>query len=149
MGWIENVYVEDITAKLKAKLDTGATTSSMRAEVLKILKPKPPAKRHTVVFQVQNNDGRISTFERKLVRWVRIKDKNGTLQRRPTVKMEFCVGGRRIESDVNLSARTDMLYPVLVGRNMLSHGGIIVDANRTFTASARCAEPAHDFSKED
>ena len=145
MGWVEHVFIDDIDARLKAKLDTGATTSSMRAEVINIVRPaykegeKKPKRR--VIFQVEDADGKTNTLERELVRWVRIKDKKGGLQRRPVVKMTFCVAGRLVRSEVNLAPRKDFIYPILVGRNMLRDGGIIVDSSKTFTAHARCPKP--------
>lgn len=150
MGWVEYVYVDALDARMKAKLDTGATTSSMRAVLLRIVRPKAlengkKPKRH-VVFQVEDVNGRISTLERKLVRWVRIKDKDGGLQRRPVVEMDYCVGGHRVTSEVNLAPRETFLYPVLIGRNMLRDAHIVVDPARTFTSSARCVPD--DSSKE-
>lgn len=144
MGWVENVFIEAIDAKLKAKLDTGATTSSLRADVVSVTRPpykdgeKKPKRR--VVFQVIDADGKTSTLERQLVRYVRIKDKYGGLQRRPVVNMEFCVAGRLVDSEVNLAPRESFVYPVLIGRNMLRDGGMIVDPSKTFTAHARCPQ---------
>lgn len=139
MGWVERVYIESIDSNFKAKLDTGATTSSMRADVLKILgNAKSEDEPQRVVFQVNNEKGETNTLERKLVRFVKIKMRNGTFQRRPVVEMDFCIAGRHVVSEVNLAPRTDFIYPVLVGRNMLQDGGIIVDPSRTFTAPARC-----------
>lgn len=144
MGWVENVYIEAIDAKLKAKLDTGAKTSSIRAEVLNIVRPatKPghkKPKRH-VIFQIEDADGKKSTLERRLEHWVRIKDRRGGYLRRPVVKMEFCMGGHLVDSEVNLSPRIDMIYPVLVGRNMLQDAHIAVDVSQTFTSEARCPQ---------
>jgi hypothetical protein len=138
MGWVERVYIEPIDSNFKAKLDTGATTSSMRAEVLKVLGNKEDKEPRRVVFQVENEKGETNTLERKLVRFVRIKMRNGTLQRRPVVEMDFCIAGRHVKSEVNLAPRLDFIYPVLIGRNMLVDGSIIVDPGRTFTAPARC-----------
>lgn len=138
MGWVEFVHIADIDAKLKGKLDTGATTSSMRAEVLKIVRHKKNDARR-VIFQVEDNAGKVSTLERRLVRWVRIKSKKtGVFYRRPVVDMEFCIAGKRVHSEVNLAPRKDFIYPILVGRNMLSDADIVVDAERTFTARAHC-----------
>lgn len=157
MGWVERVYIESIDSNFKAKLDTGATTSSMRAEVLKVLGDENAKEPRRVVFQVQDEKGEINTLERKLVRFVKIKMRNGTFQRRPVVEMDFCIAGRHVISEVNLAPRTDFIYPVLIGRNMLVDGSIIVDPSRTFTAPARCIQqkakveeevtPAADASK--
>ena len=149
MGWVEYVYIADIEARLKGKLDTGATTSSMRAEVLKLVRHKK-GERRRVIFQIVDNEGKTSTLERRLVRWVRIKSKKtGVYYRRPVVDMEFCVAGQRIHSEVNLAPRTDFIYPILVGRNMLRDADIVVDADRTFTGHAHCPAVTIDDKKED
>ena len=139
MGWIEYVYLQDLDGRLKAKLDTGATTSSMRAEVVKVMDENDPAKRN-VLFKLEDADGKVNTLQRKLVRWVRIKSKSGSFQRRPVVEMDFCVAGHLVKSEVNLAPRADFVYPILVGRNMLRDANIIVDPNRTFTSRARCPD---------
>ena len=148
MGWVERVYIESIDSNFKAKLDTGATTSSMRAEVLKVMGKKDDPQGRRVVFQVENDKGETNTLERRLVRFVRIKTKDGNFQRRPVVEMDFCVAGRHILSEVNLAPRADFIYPVLVGRNMMRDGGIIVDASRTFPAPARCLQTAPKIEEE-
>jgi hypothetical protein len=139
MGWVEYVYLQDLNGRLKAKLDTGATTSSMRAEVLKVLNEHDEQKR-SVLFQIVDAEGNTKTIQRKLVRWVRIKGKSGKFQRRPVVEMDFCIAGHPVHSEVNLAPRADFVYPILVGRNMLRSANIIVDPARTFTAHARCPE---------
>jgi hypothetical protein len=139
MGWVENVYVESINSQFKAKLDTGATTSSMRATVLNVLDEKDE-KLARVVFQVENDKGEINTLERKLARFVKIKMRNGAAQNRPVVEMDFCIAGRHVVGEVNLAPRQDFIYPVLIGRNMLESAGVIVDSSRTYTAPAHCPE---------
>lgn len=139
MGWVEYIYLQDLDGRLKGKLDTGATTSSMRAEVIKIL-DEEDSKDKSVIFQVEDADGRTNTLQRKLIRWVKIKGKSGKPQRRPVVEMGFCVAGHKITSEVNLAPRKDFTYPILVGRNMLRDANIIVDPNRTFTSRARCPD---------
>lgn len=139
MGWIEYVYLQDLDGRLKAKLDTGATTSSMRAEVVKVMDEKKPEKA-SVLFKLEDAEGKVNTVQRKLVRWVKIKGKSGSFQRRPVVEMDFCVAGHQVRSEVNLAPRADFVYPILVGRNMLRDANIIVDPNRTFTSRARCPD---------
>lgn len=149
MGWVEYVRIADIDAKLKGKLDTGATTSSVRAEVLKVVRHKKGDARR-VVFQIQDASGKVSTLERRLVRWVRIKSKKtGVYYRRPVVDMEFCLAGQRVHSEVNLAPRTDFIYPILVGRNMLRDANLLVDADRTFTSHANCPETDTDKTKKE
>ena len=137
MGWVEYVYIPNMEGRLKAKLDTGATTSSMRAEVVKVLDEDKPEKA-SVLFQITDAEGKTNTLQRKLVRWVKIKTKDGKHQRRPVVEMDFCVAGHAITSEVNLAPRATFIYPILVGRNMMKTAKIIVDPERTFTSKIRC-----------
>lgn len=143
MGWVEYVYLQDLSGRLKAKLDTGATTSSMRAEVVKVLDEKHPEKT-SILFKIEDADGKVNSLQRQLVRWVKIKGKDGTSHRRPVVEMDFCISGHLVKSEVNLAPRTDFIYPILVGRNMMRDANIIVDPSRTFTSRARCPDLTED-----
>jgi hypothetical protein len=147
MGWVETVAIDALDVELKAKLDTGAKTSSMRAEVVKIIEAEKEGEKRRIVFKLEGQDGKTVTLERKLVRWVRIKSRSGkTHYRRPVVEMDFCIAGRRVHSEVNLAARKEFIYPILVGRNMLDHGNILVDSSKTFTAEPHC--PATEKREE-
>ncbi len=175
IGWIENIAVttlstEDTPFVVKAKIDTGATTSSIDAEILALPEesdspeveetiedteeeeeeeqeypPLPPEKsetpplRRTVIFSVKDSNGNKKVVERKLERWVRIKKKTSGVIRRPVVKMEFCIAGRLVEEEVNLSERKHFTYAVLIGRNMLKEGNYLVNSAKTFAGKPRCA----------
>jgi hypothetical protein len=52
--------------------------------------------------------------------------------------MRLCVAGQWIEEEVNLADRDDFNYPVLIGRNLLQKGGLVVDSSKTFTADPSC-----------
>jgi hypothetical protein len=142
VGWIENVRIKDIDLHLKAKMDTGATTSSIDAEIIDIKKIAPRRRGftgETAVFSMTDDDGaRKKVFERHVVRYVRIKKKDGGYIRRPVVEMTFCIAGHEVMQEVNLADRGNFLYPVLVGRNMLSHAELLVDASRTFLTRPTC-----------
>jgi hypothetical protein len=122
--------------KLKAKLDTGAKTSSMRAKVLKEYKKDG----HTwISYQVVNGQNESITLDSRVVRWVRIKKKDSKagFLRRPVVRLGFCMADKFIIGEVNLSPRTGFLYPVLVGRNMLKRH-ILIDTHKTLTTEPTC-----------
>jgi hypothetical protein len=147
MGWVENVSLDVLGTELKAKLDTGAKTSSMRAEVVNVIDAEKEGENRRVVFRVEGKDGKMVTLERKLVRWVRIKSrKGGEYIRRPVVEMDYCIAGKRVHSEVNLAPRSDFIYPILIGRNMMSEGNILVDPRKTFTAKPNC--PAAESKEE-
>lgn len=139
VGWIEEARIPGIDAPVDVKLDTGATTSSINAEILE----QPDGDEESggmIKFRYEDEDGNEAVFERPVVRWVRIKAREGESIRRPVVQMKFCVAGRWIEEEVNLADRDDFNYPVLVGRNMLEQGRLVVDSSQSFVTEPTCSE---------
>ena len=143
LGWVEEVKIDGVDVTFKAKLDTGAKTSSIDAEVIDIRKEGEKIKHkrtgEVVVFSVRDEKtGSASTFERAIVRYVRIKKKGGGYLRRPVIEMTFCLAGKWIKEEVNLANRENFIYPVLIGRNMMEHARLAVDPSHTFTSRPRC-----------
>ncbi|MEL7242447.1 MAG: RimK/LysX family protein [Cyanobacteria bacterium J06643_5] len=133
VGWIENGKISGIDTDIKFKLDTGAKTTSINAEILE--KPDNESESGGMIkFRYTNTDGISKVFERPVERWVEIKNEG----RRPVVKMEFCIAGRLIEEEANLADRDDFNYSVLIGRNMLKKGKLAVSSAETFTAKPNC-----------
>lgn len=134
-GWIEWVSFPDIGLRLKTKLDTGAETSSLHA--LNIVRFKREGER-MVRFDLTNPEGgEIFTMELDLQRSVRIREHDGSYQRRPVVDMWICIGSLRKKIEVNLVDRTQFHYPFLLGRSAMK-GAVVVDPGATFTAEGRC-----------
>ena len=141
LGWLEHVRVSGLDLELDAKLDTGATTSSIHAIILS----EPDREDfddeeadRDIVFKLVNEDGEERTVETEVVRWAAIKTKKGGAIYRPVVELELCLGGRIIEDEVTLADRAHFNYETLIGRNMLEKAGIIVDSSEIYTKKARC-----------
>ena len=134
VGYVENICVTEVDFVVKAKLDTGATTSSIHASIIEQSPPDAKRKDRYVVFSIKTEKGLSPPIRKPISRWVKIKKKEGGFIRRPTVKMEFCIAGRMVEEEVNLSDRDTFLYDLLIGRNMLVKGRLVVDSSLTFTA---------------
>jgi hypothetical protein len=178
-GWLELARIQPVDLLLRAKLDSGALTSALHAEILRGPESRgfpaeleddveidvptaEPAQDEaleeeeeveeveveevddegpqTIVFAVESRRGERVVFEREIVRWVRVKDRNGGSHSRPVVHMEFCIGGVPVEGDVGLTDRSDFNYPLLVGRRMLTEAKIMVASWETFTHESRCYE---------
>jgi hypothetical protein len=136
LGWIENALVTSERIKVKAKLDTGAKTTSLHAFNIKRFKRDG---RRMVRFTIENPDsGEQLEMERPLVRSVRIKESMGDEHsRRPVVELWLCVGSIGREVEVNLVDRSRFIYPLLIGRSAMS-GLIVVDSEETFTMPPDC-----------
>ena len=156
-GYVENVYIMDIKSKLKAKLDTGADTASIGAEIIEVKGNDTFEKdgkiydndMGKVIFSVEDKDGNKKILKKKIHRWIQVKSKEGGFIRRPVVFMQFCIAGRLIKDEVNLAERGNFIYPVLVGRNMLSEAGVLVDSAETFLTKPKCDIPQESDPKTD
>lgn len=148
VGYVEGVLLQDVGLRVKAKMDTGAATSSIDAEIIDISKSNKTKKYRRgekVVFTVLGNEKTLKkTFEREIIRYVRIKKKGGGFIRRPVIEMTFCVGGRVITEEVNLANRENFIYPVLIGRNMMTHANLVVDPSRAFLTKPTCKPQAKE-----
>ncbi|GAB4534946.1 MAG: hypothetical protein Tsb0014_21570 [Pleurocapsa sp.] len=134
VGWVENGKISGIDQEIKFKLDTGATTSSINAEILE--QPDEETESGGMIkFRYKNEEDITQIYELPIVRWVKIESRTKDYIRRPVVKMKMCVAGRWIEEEVNLSDRGDFNYSVLVGRNMLKKGKLAIDSSQTFTSN--------------
>ena len=135
-GRIEYVVVRDVGLRLKARIDTGAGVSSIDAKILE-LKKTPDGER--VKFQITDGEGVTKTLERDVVGWSQIKVM-GTDEkhRRPIVKLHICLGKKKLYVRVNLNDRSNFLYPMLVGRNLLNTGKFLVDPSRRYLEEPAC-----------
>ncbi len=128
--------MQDVGMKLKARIDTGAGISSIDAKIVEI-KRATDGSGERVVFQIKDDDGEIKTVERKIVGWAEIKSTKQAV-RRPVVRLDFCLGGKRLEGRINLADRSMFLYPVLIGRNILKTGDFLIDPRKKFMKKPGC-----------
>lgn len=137
-GYVERVIISHEGFSLKARLDTGAATSSLDAH--NIRRFRRGGTRY-VRFDVLDPDTEeFTTLERELVRNVLIRQLGAPSERRPVIKMPLCLGHLVRHVEVNLTARSGFLYPMLIGRSAM-RGAIIVDPELTFTSVPKC-DPA-------
>lgn len=138
IGRIEYVALPEADVVLKGRIDTGAGLASINAKVLDIKKDKD-GKKETVVFVLKDDKGHQKQLERPVVEWVNIKVKGGSeYAKRPVIKLDFCLAGTRVEARANLADRSNYLYPVLIGRNVLKAGDFLIDPEKKFTQDPKC-----------
>lgn len=141
LGWIENAYLIEPDFELKAKLDTGALTSSLDARIIK--KFRQYGKRW-VRFAVRNpKTGEETVLVRERERTIGIVQHEGDNEIRPTVRMAVCIAGIERLIEVSLVDRSRFKYPLLLGRRTLDDIAI-VHPGETFMAESKCnAPPSH------
>jgi hypothetical protein len=137
VGWIEPIQLDTGGVRLTAKLDTGADVSSLHVSNLKRITREDG---EWVVFDVVGADQRRVTLERKVKRVARVRNAAG-VQERPTILLGICLGDIYRTSEVNLTDRSHLNVPFLVGRSFLAER-FAVDSSRTHTVQPACTGAA-------
>lgn len=132
MGWLEYANLEG-DVLVKAKLDSGAKTSSIHGIHIKNFKK---GKEKWVRFTFEDVDALTKKpfkkeYERKVVRFVRIKDHKTKSRRRPVVEMEFAIDGKKYTTEFSVTSRKRFHYPLLLGRRFLKDV-VYIDSAETF-----------------
>lgn len=130
IGWREIVHLPDLGLRgIPAKIDTGARTSSL----------------HATILDEFERDGELFVrfavdFERQKVRqvceavhidWRGITSSNGDTQRRRIIKTPLKIGALRFRAEISLADRSDMQFPMLIGRSSL-RGRFVVDSGHSW-----------------
>ncbi|RXJ86454.1 ATP-dependent zinc protease [Arcobacter sp. CECT 8985] len=133
IGQKEYVYIpsEDIT--LKARIDTGATTTSINALNIKGIERDG---KKWVKFDLEDEKGKLIHKSLPISRLVKIKRHGTKYQRRYVVKMKLTIGKTTQLVDVSLTDRSKFKYPLLLGRNYLN-GIMIVDVSKEYTTKPK------------
>lgn len=114
---------------LDAKIDTGADSNSLHCDDIFI-----------------DNENKIVTFKlldevhpayhgKKIVmslyKLKKVKSSNGTVQLRATIQVTVSFFGKKYKTDISLTDRSDMKYPMLIGRKFLVNR-FLVDVSKEY-----------------
>ncbi|RCV87664.1 ATP-dependent zinc protease [Halomonas montanilacus] len=141
-GWVEKATLEPWGVEVKAKLDSGALTSSLDARDIERFEKEGE---EWVRFRLElvdeaNGETFSETLERPLHRDIRVRGAGGR-DERLVVLMKVCMGNTVYEEQVGLRNREEMHYPLLLGRRTIGHLGLL-DVTRTFLNAPGCDEDA-------
>lgn len=143
IGRAENISFPELgLIDIPARIDTGARTSAVWASRIKVDKS---GKLSFYLFDESSQyfaAHRITTtkFEEIIV-----TSSMGMMERRFKVKLLIKLDSRKVRASFTLSNRSQQVYPVLIGRNVL-RGKFIVDVKMGSPQSEK--ERAHDAALE-
>lgn len=135
-GWREYIHINGVEEKLKAKLDTGALTSSIHAEEKELFERDGKKWVRFIVTDPGVKKPVRTRIEAPLVRIARIKEPGGESEAREVVRLGFRIGERKMRGEFTLNNRSNMLAPVLIGRSQIKDLGM-VDPGRTHLAEQK------------
>ena len=129
IGAIEPIYFLPIKTPFNARIDTGATTSSIGVSNMELFERDGEK---WVSFDLINRKNKETHhFEKKIFRQVTIK-RDGKYEKRVVVYMKVKFGGEIIDAQFSLAERENFINQGLVGRNILT-GRAIVDTSISYT----------------
>jgi hypothetical protein len=138
LGWVERVHLVEPGFTLKAKLDSGAETSSLDARIIK--KFRKDGKRWVRFALTDPNTGEEQVLVRERIRTIGVVQHDGSNQVRPTVMLQACIADRLLDVEVSLVDRSEFSYRLLLGRRALRSFALI-DTGNTHLTQPQCKMP--------
>lgn len=126
IGVFERVSFPGFALKdIKAKIDTGAYTGALHC---------------TQIEEVETPDGKVlhfSPFDKPKLRITapefvvsHVKSSNGKKENRYFIKTDIAIDGQTYPITLSLADRSEMKWPVLIGRRFLRRNHFMVDATK-------------------
>jgi len=137
IGWREWLALPGLAIPaIKAKIDTGARTSSLHVDTLETRERGGRTWLHfTVSATGRKHAPRIECVAPAVARRT-VTDSGGHVTQRWFIRTPVELAGLRFEAEINLTDRRNMLFPMLLGRLALGQRFIVDPA-----ASYRCGRP--------
>ncbi len=120
IGRLEKIYFKNLDLKLKAKIDTGAWSSSIHVDGVEIDGDE-------LVFWIGENKWRYKEYSE-----VTVKNSFGHEQQRYLIKLKIKIGIKKYNLLVTLADRKKMKYPCLIGRSFLRKYSFLVDVRKKY-----------------
>jgi hypothetical protein len=144
LGWRERLSLPELgIGLLKAKLDTGARSSSLHVDTLQTFERGGATWLRFTLSTRRRHPFDVSCEAPALDRRV-VTDTGGRRTQRWFIRTQVILAGQSFSVDVNLTDRRHMLFPLLLGRSALL-GRFAVDPAASYTQSPS-ASMATDLS---
>lgn len=139
LGAIENVEIADIEQGFSARIDTGATTSSLNAIDLQEFERNGNkwVRFHLLNQNIQKGSNELEWIAAPVIRSVKIRQSTTEeLERRPVVELWIKLGAIHEKVQFTLADRSHMTHSVLLGREFIQDIAI-VDVSKEFVQSKK------------
>jgi hypothetical protein len=146
VGWSELADLPDWgVSRLPVKLDTGARTSALHAEDVKLL--SGGRVRFRVVVHREHRDRHVRVTAR-VTRRSRVRSSNGHYTTRLFVRTTLRLAGIERPIEISLVDRSEMSFRMILGRTALA-GAFLVDSGHRRLGSARRGAADRASAKRD
>lgn len=129
LGEEEWVYFPGLKESFKARIDTGATTSSISATDIV---PFERDGKDWVKFKISHGELKSAEINLPVERWVKIRQSSSEeSDRRAIVVAWIEIGNLKDRTEFTLADRSHLSYPVLIGRSLFRDMAV-VDVSKKF-----------------
>lgn len=142
VGWREWVtIVGHGLPAIKAKVDTGAATSSLHAFDVDVYQQDGVDRVRFNVHPIQRDDETVIACDAAVHEFREVRSSSGHVARRPVIESEIVVARRRFAVELTLANRDAMGFRMLLGREAL-RGRFVVDSGRSYVGGKPARKPA-------
>jgi hypothetical protein len=126
LGWREWIALPDWgVAHLKAKIDTGARTSSLHAFGLEWFDRGGNPWVRFEIHPLQRSTASSLVAEAPVIATRNVKSSSGDTEHRPVVHTTLVIAGRPVAAEITLTRRDEMGFRMLVGREALRNRFVV------------------------
>ncbi len=126
----EEVILLPWDIRLLARIDTGATVTSLDARDLKI-------EGQVAEFRLPEEYGG-ALLRLPIVAWRHVRSSKGR-ETRPVIEIDLCIATQKVRVKANLNDRSMVKYPIILGRNALKDHFIVDVKKRSRTTPPKCS----------
>ncbi len=132
IGWREWVSLPDLGVDMiKAKVDSGARTSSLHAFNIEIYKRGENKFVKFTIHPEQRSDNREKVCRSKILEFRKVKSSNGQSELRPVILTKVKLLNETWEVEMTLTNRDEMGFRMLLGRESIRKR-FLIDTGRSF-----------------
>jgi hypothetical protein len=129
IGRRETISILDLELfELDAKIDTGADSNSLHCDDIYIDDEKFV---HFTLLDKVHSAYHGKKIKMPLYKIKKVKSSNGSVQLRASIQVTVSFFGKKYKTDISLANRSDMKYPMLIGRKFLTNR-FLVDVSKEY-----------------
>ena len=133
VGWREWVQLPGLGIPgIKAKVDTGAKTSSLHAFAVRIEAGPDGNLVYFSMHPLRKHKNIVVECCAPLVDQRVVRDSGGHVEERAVIRTRLQLGPFDIDTEFTLTSRDDMIFPMLLGRRAIESAGVVVDVSQSY-----------------
>ncbi len=132
---------------IEAKIDTGAYTSSLHCENIRVDYENSKPILYFTLEPAEVNSPEPKTLRFEEFTQKTIKNSFGEMEERFVIKTLVHIGKKRVRTEISLTNRNTMRYPLLIGRRVLK-GKFLIDVNQVHLNGERLKKGFQRITKK-